>query len=72
MIDPQLTPNFKLTEWKCHDGTQCPFDLVENVKQCAENLQVLRDTIDKPIYVLSGYRNPPTTTASAEPRSHIT
>jgi uncharacterized protein YcbK (DUF882 family) len=58
MIDPQLTPNFKITEWKCHDGTQVPYNLVDNVKQCAENLQVLRDTIEKPIYILSGYRNP--------------
>jgi uncharacterized protein YcbK (DUF882 family) len=58
MIDPQLTENFSLTEWKCHDGTQCPFDLVENVKECAQNLQALRNAIKKPIYIISGYRNP--------------
>lgn len=57
-MEEQLTKNFNIREWRCHDGTQCPYDLVENVKRCAENLQVLRDALDKPIYILSGYRNP--------------
>ena len=53
-----LTENFTINEFECHDGTGVPWDLVENVQKLANNLQVLRDTIDKPIYVVSGYRNP--------------
>ncbi len=53
-----LTDNFTINEFECHDGTGVPWNLVENVQKLANNLQVLRDTIDKPIYVVSGYRNP--------------
>ena len=53
-----LTENFTINEFECHDGTGVPWNLVENVQKLANNLQVLRDTIDKPIYVVSGYRNP--------------
>ena len=54
----QLTPNFNIKEWQCHDGTDVPYSLVDNVKECAHNLQVLRDKIGKPVYIISGYRNP--------------
>ena len=53
-----LTENFNINEFECHDGTGVPWDLVENVQKLANNLQVLRDTIGKPIHVVSGYRNP--------------
>ena len=53
-----LTENFTINEFECHDGTGVPWNLVENVQKLANNLQVLRDTIDKPIYVVSGYSNP--------------
>jgi uncharacterized protein YcbK (DUF882 family) len=54
----QLTANFNITEWMCHDGCSVPYDLVENVRQCAANLQILRDEIGKPIVIVSGFRNP--------------
>ena len=54
----KLTENFKLSEFKCKDGTDVPEDLMENVKLLCENLQVLRDHIGKPIRVISGYRSP--------------
>jgi uncharacterized protein YcbK (DUF882 family) len=54
----QLTENFNIDEWECHDGTGVPWDLVENVQKLANTLQVLRDTIGKPIHIISGYRNP--------------
>ena len=57
-MDKQLTKNFKLSEFKCRDGTQVPDELIENVQLLAENLQVLRDKIDRPITVISGYRSP--------------
>jgi uncharacterized protein YcbK (DUF882 family) len=58
MMIEQLTPNFHIKEWRCHDGTDVPYSLVENVKECAYNLQILRDKIGKPVHIISGYRNP--------------
>ena len=52
----KLEKNFSLHEFKCKDGTEVPKDLIDNVKLLAENLQVLRDHIQKPIIVISGYR----------------
>ena len=57
-MDKQLTKNYKLSEFKCRDGTWVPDELLENVQFLAENLQVLRDKIDMPITVISGYRSP--------------
>jgi uncharacterized protein YcbK (DUF882 family) len=54
----KLTNNFSLWEFKCRDGTEVPEEYMENVKELAENLQVLRDYIQKPIMVISGYRSP--------------
>ena len=54
----QLTKNFSLWEFRCKDGTDVPDEYLENVKELAENLQVLRDYINKPIHVISGYRSP--------------
>ena len=54
----KLTNNFSLWEFKCRDGTEVPDEYMENVKELAENLQVLRDYIQKPIMVISGYRSP--------------
>ena len=54
----KLTENFSLHEFRCKDGTDVPEDLMENVKELAENLQVLREYIQKPITVISGYRSP--------------
>lgn len=57
-MSENLTENFKLSEFKCKDGTQVPENLKENVQKLANNLQVLRDHIGKPIRVISGYRSP--------------
>lgn len=54
----QLTKNFHISEFMCHDGTPVPSDLVPNVQLLAKNLQVLRDTLGIPIFVVSGYRTP--------------
>jgi uncharacterized protein YcbK (DUF882 family) len=57
--DPgQLTKNFHLKEFKCRDGSHVPDEYMENVKLLCENLQVLRDVIDAPVRVISGYRTP--------------
>tara|TARA_A100001011_G_C14216305_1_gene802200 strand:- start:628 stop:1038 length:411 start_codon:yes stop_codon:yes gene_type:complete len=54
----KLTENFSLHEFRCKDGSGVPEELMENVKELAENLQVLREYIQKPITVISGYRSP--------------
>ena len=54
----KLTKNFSLHEFRCRDGSDVPDEYMENVKELAENLQVLRDHIQKPIRVISGYRSP--------------
>ena len=54
----KLTENFSLWEFKCKDGTNVPDELMENVQLLAENLQVLRSHLNKPIRLISGYRTP--------------
>ena len=53
----KLTENFSLHEFRCRDGSDVPEECMDNVKELAENLQVLRDYIQKPITVISGYRS---------------
>jgi uncharacterized protein YcbK (DUF882 family) len=53
-----LTKNFKLSEFRCRDGTDVPDDLMDSVRELVKNLQVIRDHIDRPIHVISGYRTP--------------
>lgn len=57
-MDTKLTENFDLREFKCKDGTEVPAKYVCNAKKVAENLQVLRDYLKKPIVINSAYRTP--------------
>lgn len=54
----QLTTNFTKQEFDCRDGSAMPIQILENVKQLAKQLQVLRDFVGKNIVVNSGYRSP--------------
>lgn len=54
----QLTKNFSLEEFACKDGSSVPDQYLENVKELAKNLQVLRDELGVSITILSGYRSP--------------
>jgi len=54
----KITENFSLHEFRCRDGSDVPEEYMENVRELCENLQVLRDYIQKPITVISGYRSP--------------
>jgi len=54
----KLTKNFSLHEFRCRDGSDVPEELMDNVHELAKNLQVLRDHIQKPVRVISGYRSP--------------
>jgi len=52
----QLTKNFFLSEFACHDGTPVPVELHNNILNLAIQLQILRDQIAVPININSGYR----------------
>jgi len=51
-----LTTNFKLSEFRCKDGTDVPAELLPNVQKLANELQKLRDELELPIKINSGYR----------------
>lgn len=52
----QLTKNFSLSEFACRDGRPVPPELIPNVKELAQNLQVLRDDLGEAIHIQSAYR----------------
>jgi len=54
----KLTDNFSLSEFRCKDGSDVPPEYMGNVQELAENLQVLREYLEKPIRVISAYRTP--------------
>jgi uncharacterized protein YcbK (DUF882 family) len=54
----QLTANFNIIEFQCHDGTEVPDVYRNNVLKLAKNLQVLREYTNKRITITSGYRTP--------------
>lgn len=57
-MSTQLTKNFNKREFNSKDGKRMPQDVFDNVKILANNLQVIRDTINSPIHINSGYRSP--------------
>ena len=57
-MDIPLSKNFKKSEFKCRDGSDVPAELMDNLRELVLNLQIIRDTIGKPVYVISGYRTP--------------
>jgi uncharacterized protein YcbK (DUF882 family) len=54
----KISRNFDLPEFACNDGTDVPAEYLPNVITLAKNLQVLRDTLKKPVTINSGYRSP--------------
>ena len=52
----KLSKNFTLKEFECKCGCEMPDNVLENVKELALSLQMLRDKIKKPIKVNSSYR----------------
>lgn len=53
-----LTRDFSLSDFKCHDGSPVPPQYVDNCKLLAHNLQVLKDHTSCKIVIVSGYRSP--------------
>lgn len=52
----QLTRNFKLSEFDCKSGCEMPKSVLIEVKKLANQLQIIRDFIQQPIYINSAYR----------------
>jgi uncharacterized protein YcbK (DUF882 family) len=53
----KLTTNFNLSEFNKH-GFALNETVLRNIQALANNLQVLRDEVGKPIKITSGYRSP--------------
>lgn len=53
-----LTKNFRLEEFHCKHGigTEVPQEYVENIQKLCDNLQIIRDTVGKPLNINSGFR----------------
>lgn len=53
-----MTKNFGLEEFRSKDGADFPEWVLPNIRELAHNLQVLRDNVQAPIVINSGYRSP--------------
>ena len=54
----KLTNNFSLSEFQCNDGSLPRGEELANCQELAENLQILREHLGRPIRIISGYRPP--------------
>ena len=54
----KLTKNFRKNEFDSKDGATMPCEALVNVCRLANQLQVLRNKLGKPIIINSGYRSP--------------
>ena len=54
----KLTENFSLHEFNSKDGEEMPQMVFYNVQKLANQLQIIRNHIKKPININSGYRSP--------------
>ncbi len=55
----KLTNNFNREEFDCKDGTKVPVQFYSNLQDLANNLQVLRNHLNKSVLITgSGYRTP--------------
>ena len=49
----QLSKNFELSEFASKDGAPTPMEVIEQLKELAKNLEVLRAVVKKPIKINS-------------------
>ena len=52
-----MTKNFTKEEFDCNDGSEMNIAIYHNVVKVANQLQILRNYIGKPITINSGYRS---------------
>lgn len=53
-----MTKDFDLEEFRSKDGADFPEWVLPNIRELARNLQVLRDNVQAPVTINSGYRSP--------------
>jgi uncharacterized protein YcbK (DUF882 family) len=53
----QLTKNFAKSEFDSKDGEEMPTEVFYNIQKLANQLQYVRDYLDRPIRINSGYRS---------------
>lgn len=54
----KLTKNFRLSEFESKDGAEMPKEVLINIVKLACQLQILRNKLQRPIHINSGYRLP--------------
>ena len=54
----KLTAHFSKEEFECHDGSEMPLQVFNNVIEVAENLEVIRAHFNSPVTINSAYRSP--------------
>jgi len=54
----QLTANFWKSEFDSKDGAEMPCEVLCNIQKLANQLQYIRDYLNEPIHINSGYRSP--------------
>lgn len=52
----KITKNFNLSEFQCKCGCEMPYNVEKNIIELADNLQILRDHLNKPINLTNGFR----------------
>ena len=52
-----MTKNFNKSEFECSDGSEMNIAIYHNMVKVANQLQILRNYIGKPITINSGYRS---------------
>ena len=51
-----MTKNFNISEFECKCGCEMPPEVYSNIIKLANQLQILRDIVSKPIKINSAYR----------------
>ena len=52
-----MTKNFSKEEFDCNDGSEMPINIYHNMVKVANQLQALRNFLNKPIHINSAYRS---------------
>jgi uncharacterized protein YcbK (DUF882 family) len=56
-LNMYLTKNFTLKEFASKDGSDFPLEVIPNIQKLAAALQIIRDELNLPMSVGSGYRS---------------
>ena len=54
----RMSKYFKISEFNSKDGAKMPPEVKANILDLISNLDVIRETIGKPVIINSGYRSP--------------